>query len=212
MSTLTPQQKAANTRKRKAFMKKIAENQEMFRNNPKELAAEIARNIRADKHRQEHPNKYENGQMHWRQSEWGMTKFSENLVKSGAIKEVQIPGSSRVHLEVSCPTTGCVAGWATTLAGMPMVYQSTLKGVRQTLEWGDDGVLETSHCKSLDGQNVEYLPDVAQELLGIGREERGWLFDGDRKVDEVLWALDNIAKTGTFDPDLWYFEKGEDRW
>jgi hypothetical protein len=193
---LTPAQKAANTRKRNAFIKKVKERQEFLRNNPKEMAKAIAEEIRRDQHPNENPENYDNGQMHWYQADWGQFKFDPKVVKKVELSP-QLQKFSNPLFMVSCPTTGCVAGWTTTLAGYPMVFTSS-EDPKEEYELGE--VISVNECL-VEGNRRAAIVTQAQQLLGLSNNQQGWLFDGYRHQSQVLWALDTLAEHGTFDYD-----------
>jgi hypothetical protein len=201
MTTLTPQQKAANTHARNKFLKALKEKRELYRNDKRALAAQIAIQIRLDEHGNENPDDYyDNGQMHWYQEDWGRVKVSAETASNFT------PIGS--HLAVSCPTTGCVAGWATTLAGHPMVMKFTT--VKELIESYDGEAVSVGEC-ILDDGSVMHIVDRARELLDLTRHQSEWLFDGYNSKEQVLWALELIVETGYFDPDVCPFDQQGNR-
>jgi hypothetical protein len=184
---LSPQKKAANTRARKKFLKQLKENQYFLRANPAALAAEIARKIRLDQHANENPMYYDNGVMHWYQNAWGQFKFDRSQ-----LRQISLTGYHSNTFEVSCPTTGCIAGWTTTLAGYPMVIRAFV----DEYELGD--IVETALC-NVNGRITEIV-SVARDLLKLSDSRSAWLFQAYRTQDEVLWALDKIAAGQSWHP------------
>jgi len=197
MNKLTPAQKAANTRQRNKFMAALKAKQALFRSDSKLLAKEIADNIRADEHANEHVNHYENGSMHWYQAEWGQVRLDRSLLQQ----------KGRV-VEVTCPTTGCVAGWATTLAGYPMALRHT--NVAEIMDaFQGERHLKLSEC-NYEGE-VRSIMEVGQELLNLSSHQSRFLFDGSNSKEQVLWCLDQIAENGYFDVDMCPFDNEGNR-
>lgn len=75
-------------------------------------------------------------------------------------------------LEHKCGTTGCVAGWTV------------------ALEYPQARFHGTSWVK-LPGVALEDIPGLADEILDLTEDQSEWLFDDNRTLDEVLWALEN---------------------
>lgn len=201
MKQLSQTADAIYSRKRRLRLK-----QEEFRKDPKKLAAEIARQIRLDQ---------EQGVtgtgMSWDQSTWGEAVADPNILSEQKV------GKSKV-ITVACPTTGCIAGWTTTLAGCPMVidgYSDISDLVEDYLKeerFVADDCLVSSDIKGIK-PGVRGISEVAEKLLGISGYQADWLFESERTLDEVLLALNTIAKTGTFSPDeVWDQLYGDEDW
>lgn len=194
--------------KREAKLAKIkaalAAQQKFYRENPKALAAAIAAQIRADDRPNEDPNDYEaNGGGHWYQAAWGNVR-----VEPGAIKPLESPitssryGSDAKYFEVTCPTTGCVAGWAASMAGFPMVFNTYMGDtVEELYEEAEGDVMQIDHCYDPIFKQIRPIADVGAQNLNLGDYEREWLFSSGRSKNQVLWALDKIAEDGFFIAD-----------
>lgn len=187
---LSPQQKAANTRKFKALVKELAEKQELYRTNPQALAARLAEDIRKDQHKNEYPADYDNGGLHYYQNDWGQFKIDP--------KRIESPLENNPYwVPISCPTTGCVAGLAAVLTGHKMLISSDWQ---EEYEPGD--VINSSGCIDPQGRSLPIV-QAGQEVLGLDERQARWLFEAHQSVNAVLWALDQLAETGNFDPDMY---------
>lgn len=202
-----------------AALKKAQAKQEaqykLFRENPDKLAAEIAVQIRADNHAGEDPEEYDNGTMHWYQQAWGNVK-----ARAGSFVKLTKPvipyysdgplaPEDHSYFEVTCPTTGCIAGWADSLAGFNLVFKKNIgwddrdyyaqnypKFSDEEIvldQYVEGEVINVEHCYDPVMQKVRDIEEVAYELLDLTGDQKAWLFHGDRSKDEVLWALDKIA-------------------
>lgn len=196
VKTVNDKKAAELTAKRKAEQKK-------FRENPDKLAAEIAKTIREDQHAGEDPAFIENGgNMHWYQQAWGVTQAKpENL------KEVRLKNQRGWHdveatfFEITCPTTGCVAGWADVLAGYPLLARSIQhQTVDELIAYYNNGaefrdgveIIGADYCL-VDGTN-QAISTVAAQLLNLDDYQEEWLFHAENDIKRVLWALDQIAE------------------
>lgn len=179
-------------------LKRQAEKEKMFRSNPDKLAAAIAKEIRADQHANEDPETYENGAMHWFQHTWGY--FIPNKTE---ITEVFESLNGKKFLAPKCASTGCIFGWATTLAGYPMVYK-TYASVEDVIDYQGDELIDVSDCWDAENESVKAIETQGQWLLRLNDEQSRWLYNGYRTPEQVLWALDTIA-AGGYD---WDWEDG----
>ena len=201
--------------------KEIREEQLGFRGNPSKLAKAIADLIRADNRPGEDPDDYDASSdqpnkrealaeegFHWFQNAWGKVVIEEGSIAPVDLQTVTDRYGDRVStarrvFEVTCPTTGCVAGWATSLAGYPMALshlfgQSSEATATDIINDNLGQVFTSEDCIDKDNQRLVSIPEKAAELLGLGDANREWLFSGYRELKQVLWALDKIAETGTF--------------
>lgn len=91
--------------------------------------------------------------------------------------------------EVSCQTTGCVAGTVSMMAGdRGVVHQDE----SPTRVHGVD-VFSINQVIRPDGRIVD-IRRRGQELLGLSDQDASWLFNGDRKLPEVIFALTELAE------------------
>lgn len=80
--------------------------------------------------------------------------------------------------KVSCGTTACVAGWASSLAGDVLVIQPH--------DWDEDEqMFRPSNVQTLEGNTV-YIENRGREVLGLTHNEAEYLFDQNRTRAEVL--------------------------
>jgi len=207
-------------RKLAQIRKEIRQEQLGFRDDPSKLAKAIADLIRADNRPGEDPDDYDASSdsdkreelsvdgFHWFQNAWGKV-----VIEEGSVAPVDLPSvtdrygetvrTARRVFEVTCPTTGCVAGWATSLAGYPMALshlfgQSSEATATDIINDNLGQVFQSEDCIDKENQRLVSIPEKAAELLGLGDANREWLFSGYRDLKQVLWALDKIAETGTF--------------
>jgi hypothetical protein len=91
--------------------------------------------------------------------------------------------------EVSCQTTGCVAGTVSMMAGdRGLVHQDESP---QRVNGVD--VFSINQVIRPDGRIVD-IRRRGQELLGLSDADASWLFNGDRKLPEVIFALTELAE------------------
>jgi hypothetical protein len=123
------------------------------------------------------------------------------------VEEVELGGRYLGHqMDVIRPTKGCVAGWACHLNGDRLVvpqrdhdYASD-ESDRQSwdaymrLTYPDDGPARAAAVAAPGVGSRITAWDRASDLLGLEREERTWLFANERTREEVLRALDFLAK------------------
>lgn len=178
----------------KRASEKQAKLEKMFRSNPDKLAAEVAAQIRADKHANEDPTTYDNGAMHWFQQTWGY--FRPNDTK---LLELFENFNGRKILAPQCASTGCVFGWAATLAGYPMVYETYATPEDITDAYGNE-LIDVSQCWDEENERVRSIEQQGQVLLRLDDDQSAWLYNGYRSQEQVLWALDKIA-AGDYDWD-----------
>ena len=194
--------------------KEIRIEQLSFREDPSKLAKAIADLIRVDNRPGEDPEDYndESGRaeelaaegFHWFQNAWGKVVIEEGAIAPVDLRSVTdrygetIQTAQRVY-EVTCPTTGCVAGWATSLAGFPMAI-SHLGGdnVGDVIDRNLGQTFQAEDCIDKENNRLVSIPEKAAELLLLNDEQREWLFSGYREIKQVLWALDKIVETGSF--------------
>lgn len=190
------------------FIAERKRKEKAFRSDPASLAAEIAYLIRHDdpKLRNEKASESDSsGERHWYQRDWGAVRL-DTEARFGFISATAPDhfGARKNIITVECPTTGCVAGWAATLAGYPMVLRTYESSVNDFLrqESGFDSdyfndesseVRTVSDCWNPETKEIEPVVHRGRELLDLTGHVSAWLFDSDRTMDEVLWALDIIA-------------------
>lgn len=143
----------------------------------------------------------------WQQSHWGLlsSRYVTDIVRE--------PKNGGRWTEVSCPTTACVAGWTTALAGDHMVVSGfTAEQLKQ-----GGGNITADYVFTAAGELREVGPR-GMELLGL---KDNWLFQGGRTYREVLYALEELAEgkppsclyesrqDGSCDCDSCYYEERE---
>lgn len=189
--------------------KKLRKEQLSFRDDPRKLARAIADLIRADNRPGEDPDEYETKSMedgfHWFQNAWGKVVIEDGTIApldSTITKDRHgDPLAGHKVFEVTCPTTGCVAGWAASLAGYPMALTNIYGGdFSSVVERNRGQVYQTDDCIDKDNNRLLSISDKGAELLNLDWDRKDWLFSGYRDLKDVLWALDQIAETGTFNP------------
>ena len=193
---------------------KVLREQKEFRDDHKKLAATIAALIRADQRAGEDPCDYADDvtnevleDTHWLQDAWGQV-----VVNEGSLLPVEVPITKdqdnfpiehpQKLFEVTCPTTGCVAGWAASLAGFPMAvanFYSTTESLQEFIQRNEGQIYQVDNCIDKENNRLVSISDKGAELLRLDRDDKDWLFSGFRSQEEVLWALDQIAKKGCFD-------------
>jgi hypothetical protein len=186
--------------------------QEMYRNDHRKLAKAIADLIRADNRPGEDPADFSDAEdmadgFHWFQNAWGKV-----VIEDGAIAPVEVKiskdryghsiyGNDPIY-QVTCPTTGCVAGWAASLAGFPMALTSFVNSdLSAIIDRNRGEVYQTDDCIDKEKKQLVSISDKGAELLNLNVDQKDWLFSGYRELKEVLWGLDQIAETGTFNPE-----------
>lgn len=206
---------AEKERKAEAKLKKMREDlrkeQLSYREDHRKLAATIAALIRTDNQPGEDPaDKSDPEDMidgfHWFQNAWGKV-----VIEDGTVTETDATitkdrygdpffGTGSKILEVTCPTTGCVAGWAASLAGYPMAIHAgwTNQSLATILDKNRGEVYQTDDCIDKEENRLVSISDKGAELLCLNESQKDWLFSGYREIKEVLWGLDKIAETGTF--------------
>jgi hypothetical protein len=214
-ATTTEQQKKASEALKKR-QDELRKQHELFRSNPAKLAEAIAQQIRMDNHPNEDPSEYDNGAMHWYQEAWGnvkarvgsFTKLSKPVMNM--YDNRTLSPEDHHFFEVSCPTTGCIAGWADSLAGYNLVFKKVIDWQDREYYAGNDSsktdeqivldyyydegeVINVEYCYDPEKKQVRDISAVAEELLGLDYDQKSWLFDANRTKDEVLWALDEMA-------------------
>lgn len=100
----------------------------------------------------------------------------------------QVDPNATGRIEVECATTGCVAGTAAMLAGdrgIAYADEATSRGGRRILQISR---VITEHGKTID------IMRRGQQLLDLEEHESCWLFDGYRKLPEVVNALIELSE------------------
>ena len=87
------------------------------------------------------------------------------------------------YIPVSCPTAACVAGWAASLSGVPMLVDALEADY-------SIGSAEASYVL-VDGR-LEHISNYARQVLGLTHTEADALFDGEWTNEETLENLDDI--------------------
>lgn len=106
----------------------------------------------------------------------------------GALDGV-VPHDERYHfVDVTCGSSGCIAGNVVIAEGDKMVIPSA---VTRSVYKGM--MLTTTQCLTTDGE-VTSIPARARDLLGITQREADSLFAGDNTIDAVIRRAKNIAK------------------
>ena len=167
---------------------------EEFRTNPRALAKEILKRIESDKEpgksAESREDKSASG---WDQATWISSKLTEENVE--LIPVDGGPGwADRSWITLKCPTTCCVAGWATTIAEYPPVYQSTVGSIAHLtdmIERYKDDFLDFYNC--LTDSGTEHVSVLAKKLLDLNNMQADYLFDSTRSEKEVKEVLCFIA-------------------
>lgn len=185
--------------------------QAIYRSDPAQLAKAIATEIRSEAERLRRTNVnlhdlvYSDRDedltgMRWYQGAWGQI-MGKALGKeiSGEINLDTVRscfGGTRVdelnlfEAAATCGTTGCIAGWADSLAGYPMVA-TVDKSIKLDAPSNQNSVFQTDFCRV--GNEIRQISDVAAELLHLDGDQREYLFSGERTERQVLSVLDEIA-------------------
>lgn len=87
------------------------------------------------------------------------------------------------YIPVSCPTAACVAGWAASLSGVPMLIDA----IEATADYGS----AEANYVLVDGELV-HISSYARKALGLTSAEADALFDGEWTNEETLENLDDI--------------------
>jgi hypothetical protein len=90
--------------------------------------------------------------------------------------------------EVSCATTGCVAGTAAMLAGDVGIASQFDRTSRK----GRD-VYSISKVVTQAGRTIG-IKDRGRQVLGLSATEANWLFEGHRSLPEVINALIELSE------------------
>lgn len=137
----------------------------------------------------------------WNQSSWSDFGGLDGDDFEG-LEDVRIvvPEVHAAYVPVTCNTTFCIAGWATTLTGGKwaddeyMVFDPNLDDV-------DDKEVLTVEGKTPSGEwvdtEVEVIPcsNRAQALLGLTTEEADALFNGSNKMEDVEEVVRQIKRS-----------------
>lgn len=90
--------------------------------------------------------------------------------------------------EISCPTTGCVAGWACAMSGdLALVDSASFE------EFDAEIVYTIWEVLTPKGQVLE-IEERGAQLLGLDEYQAEELFDGQNSRDTVLKMLDDLIK------------------
>lgn len=196
---------------------------------PQTLAAAIAKNIRAAKELRDMP-------LDWDQKNWGKINIKDLVSEDKQIKveankihgvsdilEIQSGNvddvfyGERAFVGVSCGTTGCIAGWATSLSGdIPVVDQSDFDYAVSSYQEGyynehDNYIISNVYSPDL-GVVVE-ISARGRVLLGMSEVESDWAFNQDRTEAEVLDYLDVLATGGKVSQcDSYRHRNHKDQW
>ena len=124
----------------------------------------------------------------WRQDAW-WDGFPDVPLQPVTVIEAQLR-------DLECTTTACVAGWAIAL-GAPVGTMLTTRPVPAS-EYPELR-MPVEELLVLPGSAATLtVPDMAAVLLGLTPRPSGsgtnWLFRAERELDEVLAALDKIAR------------------
>jgi hypothetical protein len=92
-------------------------------------------------------------------------------------------------MEVSCQTTGCVAGTASILAG----DLGILTDEDSTIMKNGRRVFPIHDIIKANG-DVMSVRSRGKELLGLTEDQANWLFDGYRQLPEVVNALIELSE------------------
>lgn len=185
---------------------------------PQTLAAAIARNIRF-----EQATERDLSNMHWNQGHWGDLDLKTLMSDEDRIEIKILDGPAEIEgctcsqcldireetpsftefVGVSCPTTGCIAGWATALSGDVMVVRKSFVDSFVEDEYYMDRLREneilrvtTSDIWNHETGQIQSITARAQELLGADYDEKNYLFSEQRTLAEVLNVLDTVATGG----------------
>lgn len=125
----------------------------------------------------------------WHQPTWGQV-FNKKFFKKTFDKRKE-----QQYTVATCPTTGCVAGWTATLAGDQMI-------VSTGDFYGNAREASIGHVMTADGE-VQSISYRGATLLCLKDQ---WLFDGARSLNEVLFALEELANgqqpSRTYESDI----------
>lgn len=119
----------------------------------------------------------------WNQPTWSQI-FSDKVDKLRKRKVRQGSLKREVQALATCSTTGCVAGWVTQLAGDRLVLSEY--DIQVLREGGRVSVTDVI----TRGGKLSAIPDRGAELLCL---DSLWLFEADRSLTEVLFALEELA-------------------
>lgn len=102
-----------------------------------------------------------------------------------------LPKNNKGQVEVSCQTTGCVAGTVSIMAGdVGLMYPNeSLRTIRGKSVYAINEVLTKAGQK-------RYISERGRELLRLTESEATWLFSSDRQLSEVINALLEIIDGG----------------
>lgn len=117
------------------------------------------------------------------------TQYDQETWQSVAESLVSFPPGES-HIEVSCQTTGCVAGTASMLAGDKAIIEKHYADVRRV-----KGVQSYIIGKVItqSGKRVD-ISERGRQLLNLDHSDSAWLFCGDRTVPEVVQALRELME------------------
>lgn len=96
-------------------------------------------------------------------------------------------------IEVSCATTGCVAGTAAMLAGdVGLLQEENLRTLRRLQLRNPKAALSIGTVRTQSGEHVS-IQARGRELLGLSHSDASWLFAGHRTLAEVVYALKELS-------------------
>lgn len=104
----------------------------------------------------------------WDQASWWSSNAVRDAWDKGDGMDVTMQASEL--LGHTCGTTGCVAGWTVAVAHPDAVFSGSV------VTFGD-----------IAGS----VPVIAQDDLELTEWQADWLFNGNRELNQVLWALEN---------------------
>lgn len=128
---------------------------------------------------------------------------SQWMVVTGPIeptREVRSTDGVLAGVELSCPTTACVAGWACALAGdVPFIawWELNRIGCEEELPWGicgcEEGLPYIEQVVTPEGE-VHYIKNRAAALLGLDCDVAYDLFDACNTRGYVTNRLSELIK------------------
>lgn len=106
----------------------------------------------------------------WYQGSWFQARYEVYH------RRVELVAASLSEDNAACGSTACVAGWAAILTSP----KGTLIGADLLSPPG--------------GLQAQHIHDAGRHALGLSEEDAAWLFYGTRSREQVLAALDSLAK------------------
>lgn len=114
-------------------------------------------------------------------------RYEQQTWQTVVAEDVAMPRNGRA--EVSCATTGCVAGTAAMLAGDRGLAIDGHTRIRNGRLMYDISTVITATGKQIG------IRERGQDLLGLTDGQSGWLFDGSRRLPEVVNALVELSES-----------------